>query len=236
MNKILNVFFCFLVGSSLCVVMGFSYKKASTSHINNINIDIKQVDCGNLITDKEIRTILDLNTDLVNPLIIDFNLNELEQKLDENPFVKKSQIFYSKNSLCVDVIQEKPFFRLIDNNKHYLVTHNGTLIPISKNYTPHLVFVYASESQIKDAIYLLRLLEKNDFYKGLIYDITLKEDVILSTRLGDYKININNMDDIVQKLNNFQIFSSLNATKLASGNYDKIVLSFHNQIICTKIN
>lgn len=236
MNKILNVFFYFLVGSSLCVVMGFSYTKASKSYIDNINIDIKQLDCGNLITDKEIRTILDLNTDLVNPLTIDFNLNELEQKLDKNPFVKKSQIFYSNTSLCIDVVQENPFFRLIDNNKHYLVTHNGKRIPLSKNYTPHLVLVYASESQIKDAIYLLGLLEKNDFYKGLIYDITFKEDLILSTRLGDYKININNMDNIVQKLNNFQIFSSLNARKLANENYDKIVLSFHNQIICTKTN
>jgi len=237
MNKILTMFFYLLVGTFLCIMMGFSYKKASELQINNININIKPVDSSNLITDKEIRTILDLNIDsALSALTVDLNLNELEKKLDKNPFVKKSQIFYSNNRLCIDVIQEKPFFRLIDNNKHYLVTHNGTLIPTSKSYIPHLVFVYASRSQIKDVIYLVTLLDNNDFYKESIYDITFKKDVILSTRIGNYKIIINNMEDILQKLNNFQIFSLLNATQLASENYDTVVLSFNNQIICTKTN
>ncbi len=226
MKKIIKILFFLSSVFLFLVIMGFSFKQENSIRFSDVKININPISGGELITSEEIMAMLNLSEKKIN-------LDELEQIIDRNPFVKKSQVYHLNQQLFINVIQENPIFRIVTERDNYLVTQEGKNLPISKNYSPHLLIVYAPLSNIKEIIYLITKWKKDNFYNNVVYDVSFKDRIVLSVRTNNYKIHINNLYNIDKKLDKFKKFALLN-TDSNKENYSKIDLSFDNQIICAK--
>ena len=86
------------------------------------------------------------------------------------------------------------------------------------------------------ALSLVKYINNDKFFKKNIVGITINDAVTLRPRYGNYIVELDDVVDFQEKLNRFKCFAQLKEDKLISGIYDKVNISFNNQLICTKLN
>lgn len=237
MKGLIKRLYVFVFSGIFLIIMGFSYIQSEEMLYKNINFSILNNEYGNYITIYDIENAINLKTDSMLKLSVnEFNIDEIESRLNKHPFIEKSEVFYSHNTLNINLVQEKPLYRLILNKKHNYVTSKGKIIPVSNNYTPHVIVVYAEVNKINLATTIVKEVNKDSFLQDNIVAITIEKDIIIHPRKGDYLIKIDNIQDLEHKLNQLRCFMELKRTDLIEGKYKIINLSFKNQIVCTKNN
>ena len=191
------------------------------------------------ITDDDVRNLLiqnDLATDNKPKEILD--LNSIESLLSENETIKKADVFLSvKGELVTQIHQKKPIARVYTNESFY-IDSEGTMMPLSKNYSARVPFVIGnvSKSNFKNAYEFSKLIYKDEFLKSMIYEIKQSKDETLSFKIrgAEFIVEVGGINQLEKKINNFKAFYQKAKKNNLLSKYAKVNLKFTSQVICSK--
>lgn len=197
--------------------------------------------------------------DIIGNQFRNINLAEIENKLNENYFIKNAEVFRSRNGIIeVKIIQRKPIARIYNSEgENFYIDEDGYFLPTSKNYASYVpIFngninkidsLYNSslknvaefDSTIYKEIYdLAIILRKNEFSKSMIDQIFVNEtnEFEMIPKVGDFKIMFGTIENSEIKLRNLKAFYTDAAPKVGWDKYSVINLKYINQIVCEKKN
>lgn len=195
-------------------------------------------------------TELYINHQSVNKLLIQKNkhvrnlkkdaldLKELENILDENPMIKKAQVYLTVNGeLGVSIKQRKPIARVLANGSFY-IDDEGEKMPLSENYSARVILVTGNVTKkaypiIKD---LVTYISADDFLKKHFVTVQIKsnDELYLVTRSQQYKVHLGTISNIEKKFRNYKAFYVKATKDKILDQYNLVNLEFNNQVVCTK--
>ncbi len=178
------------------------------------------------------------------------DLNELEQKLQSVPQVKRSNVFVDNNGqLSIDIEQRKPLFRVIKpSSVSYYVDEEGYKFPVSQKYTAKVPVItgniidngkqdgFIEGDKIVEVYDLVQYISKDNYWKSQFGQIYLdgKTEIELIPRVGDHVVQIGDTKNIDEKLTRLRIFYEEGLTKIGINTYKTINVKYKDQVVCKK--
>ncbi|MCX6230794.1 MAG: hypothetical protein NTZ33_04550 [Bacteroidetes bacterium] len=226
-----------------------------------INIDYGGGDP--FFTKEDIYAFLILKSDsIIGKPIADINENLFESVINENPYVRESDVYTTMDGVVkINISQRKPIVRVVNSyNQDFYIDNLGVKIPINSNYpanvviasgnikTAYIPFIPAISAQRDDTLNLkndsilysvyriAKFINKSDFLKAQIEQVFVNEDgdIELIPKLGDQIIIFGNAENMENKFNKLMIVYKEAFNKLGWDKYRLINLTFDNQVVCTK--
>ncbi len=192
-----------------------------------------------------------MNYEMVNKLLIQndeevtnktkslIDLNSLEKQVLSHPMVENATAYITVDGqLRISVKQRTPIGRINTNNGSYYIDKQGQFMPLSKNYSARVPIVtgVSPSENIDDLYELLSFITNDNFLQKQIVGVQIvgKDEFILTTRVGNHKIDFGNLEDKKIKFKNLKAFYSFTMKNEAIDNYKKISLKYNNQVVATK--
>ena len=247
------------------VSVGFTEHRRSETLCKEVVIKVED-SAGNSFIDKNDieQTIQDKFGKLEGKRLLSINISLLEKIIDNNPYVLKAQVFSTiDGKLKIEVKQRNPIVRIINAfNESYYIDADGVLMPLSDKYTARVVvangniFNKETEQRIRrvtvesgaDTSFHATTLEKifmlsdyiihHDFWNAQIEQIYINSDgeMELIPRVGNQTIVFGDEKEIAEKFNKLMMFYNEGLSKTGWNQYNKINLTFKDQVVCTKHN
>jgi len=177
------------------------------------------------------------------------NLQVLENKLKRNPFIKNAELFIrSDRALQVNVQLKEVAARVFETNgKSYYIDFQGKKIPLSNNYTARTIIIrgdfkeelknrYVQHEHLKNLLPFLKFISQHSEFSLIISELKISEDgnIEIYPELGNFVIELGNIENYVQKLQHLWKFYKEVLPKVGWNYYDRIVLKYNNQILGRK--
>lgn len=228
------------------------------SHLNNqrcknLNISIESDSGAQFLSQLDVRMLLTENgSDLImGSRLDDVNLTDLENRVKKNKLIKKCQVFRDlKGNLNVEVIEEKPLARWIDqsrqgewiNTEGKYINNDGGFFPLSDSYSARTLLVsgefFKNENNLKTekgelVMNLIRFLNTDPFWKAQISELDVDKDseVSMRTVVGNQTIEMGTAETYEAKFNKLRLFYD-RVLKMNWSKYSKISVKFQDQIVC----
>lgn len=183
----------------------------------------------------------------------------VEAYLTELPEVKTVEVYSTLgDSWCIDLRQRRPIARIfnIDGSSCYL-DNDGTLMPLSTNYTPHVIGVTGNinetdfsknvdEIMNNDSLKTIEILD--DLYELSTYVcsdeflsaqftqvyINTHNEFELIPRIGNHRILFGDSEHIPGKFKKLELFYSEGLSRAGWDLYDTINVMYKDQVVCSK--
>lgn len=185
----------------------------------------------------------------VGKKIPDFNLFELEQQIEKNPWVADADVFFDHHRVMhIKVSQRTPIARLFlpDGASVYLDAHYTTLplkttdvlqLPVFTNFTLLKRPLNASDSATMARIVgLSNYIMADEFWMAQVETVHIQYDgsFELSMQLGDETVLLGKRGDWDNLLPKLKLTYEKFAHDQSWGKYRQIDLQFKDQVICRK--
>ena len=192
-----------------------------------------------------------LKKETVNKLLIENNsnassiekdelaLNKLENALNSNAMIEKSDVFVSVDGVLKAVVKQKtPIARVFDGSSSFYVGYEGSKMPLSDNFTARVPLVSGkiNEKNREKLANLFRIIYDDDFLKKNIIAIQIMPNGSLKmlNRDFNYQIDFGSVINVEGKFKNYKAFFQKAVLDSSLYNYKKIDLRFTQQVVCTK--
>lgn len=178
-------------------------------------------------------------------------LHEIESSYQANPYIRSSRVYFDKKRvLKVDIRQRIPAIRIRSSNGgDYYIDREGISMPVSRHYTPRVIVATGNipllehekgvdSSAIHKKIFdLAAAIEKDEFMKSFISEINIdaKGRIYMHPLMGDYKIRVNDLNDIEDKFENLKLFLREGLSRTGWDAYTELIIDYNHQIIGKKI-
>ena len=211
---------------------------------------------NNFITEQDVKEIvLSEYIDILSKPIKDVNIKLLEQKIEQNPSIKKANVYKEINGiLVVEAEQRIPLVRIINNkNESFYIDKEGALMPLSETRKARTVIAngFINESftgeatnvmqdtafrTLRNIFLMARHISKSKFMNAQIEQIYRKQngEYEIIPRVGPHKVLLGIAKNYKEKLNHLKNFYINILNKEGWNKYSYISLKFKNQIVCTK--
>ena len=165
-------------------------------------------------------------------------LVKIENEIDNNTYVEKSQVFKTVGQqLYVTVNQKDPIARLITKDSSFYLDKNSNFMSLSKlqSVKVPVVFGYNSETNLDFLTKVSLFIKEDDFLKNNVSQIMLNDNKI-SLKLRDYRasILIGDNNRLKSKITNLKAFYIRAKEEGDLKNYNMINLQFENQVVAVK--
>ena len=167
------------------------------------------------------------------------SLSKIEQEIDKNTYVEKSQVYMKiGQELNVDIKQKEPIARVITSDSIFYLDKNSNFMSLSKLKSSNVPLIFGF-SEYPDLKYLteISLIIKNDeFLNKKISQIFIKDDqkIDLKIRGNNTIIEFGNNNRLKNKIQNLKAFYNRAISKNEIDKYKKINLRFENQVVVVK--
>ncbi|MFA9388653.1 MAG: cell division protein FtsQ/DivIB [Prolixibacteraceae bacterium] len=223
-----------------------------------ITIERKQISCKNVlvtfseseqfITPESIKLTINRRfKNLYGTLLDTLNTEIIEIVLEKNPWVKEAEVFKGygpmdssliAGGIRVHIIQEKPFFRVIDGSDGFYVTEEGKHLPFSSSSTINVIVVtgQTSDKYINgDLIKFIKFISDDEFWKAQIQQIHIRKDheLVLVPRVGDQLILFGKPEKMELRFRNLKALYTEGFSTDGWNKYKTITLKYDNQVVCT---
>ncbi len=264
MNKALNIALWALGVIVLFMLLGFAESNKSEVVFNELFVNVDNSKGNFFITKKEMEeAVYNMGYQLNNDLLQDIDLKEMEHYFDNNPSIKKAEVYSSIDGvLRIDVVQRTPILRVFSRNgDSYYIDADGYLMPLSKSYTSRVMVVNGAvdapynvnylhqlgkplaegetikgREQLKALYNAAKIIRNNPFWKAQVAQLYINKDndLELIPKVGDHTIVVGDPADIETRLNKLMVFYKEGLSKTGWNEYSTINLKFKNQVVCTK--
>lgn len=222
------------------------------------NVEIKFVEksVNNFITKQDVKDmVLREYPDIVGSPIKDVKIKYLQQKINENPSIKKSKIYKEINGvLVVEVQQRIPIVRIINKkNNSFYIDYEGALMPISHTKQKRTIIANGYINEAFDGkavnvmqdtsyrtlrnIYLIaKHISKDKFMNAQVEQLYRKQngEYEIIPRVGPHKVLLGIAKKYKKKLNKLKDFYINTLNKEGWNKYSYINLKYKDQIVCTR--
>jgi cell division protein FtsQ len=164
-------------------------------------------------------------------------LNEMEQRLMENPMIRDAQVFKSVDGvLGAKIEQRTPIARVVSSQDYYLDA-DGKKMPLSSVYTARVPLVNgSSKMDFEKVTRLLLKINEDPFMKSSIVGLDVQQDgnIILRVRKHNFKLFFGKVEAIEKKFQNFKAFYQKTKQDSTLSGYSLVNLQFKSQVVATK--
>ncbi|NNC94152.1 MAG: hypothetical protein HKN92_01230 [Chitinophagales bacterium] len=244
-----------IAGVSVLFIIGLSsaMKKQDKIICKNVKIDIDYTEGLGFIDEEGVRNAMSRSgiSTLVGKEIKNIDLSSIEQELDKDPFILKTEVYSNTaGDVIVKVYQKRPIIRLINKNRvSFYLTENKHLMPLSDIFTLRLLVVSGnirtgisgidSEEKLlfEKLIHLADFIERDPFWKAMISEVEVvnESDFSIVPIVGKHKVEFGDIDaSMEEKFKNLKILYKEGMKYTGWTQYKNINLKFDNQIVCTK--
>lgn len=192
-----------------------------------------------------------ISQETVNKLLIEKNggrqtiakdrldLNKLENALNANGMIEKSDVFVSIDGVLKAVVKQKtPIARFVDGNQSFYIDYEGGRMPLSTNFTARVPLVSGkiNKKNSKDLAELFRIIYDDAFLKKNIIGVQIMPNGSLKmlNRNFSYQIDFGGTVRMKAKFNNYKAFFQKAVLDSSLYKYKTIDLRFSQQVVCTK--
>ena len=167
------------------------------------------------------------------------SLSRIEQEIDKNTYVEKSQVYMKiGQELNVDIKQKEPIARVITSDSIFYLDKNSNFMSLSKLKSSNvpLIFGFSEYSDLKYLTEISLMIKKDDFLNKNISQIYIKDDqkIDLKIRGNNTIIEFGNNNRLKNKIQNLKAFYNRAISKNEIDKYKKINLRFENQVVVVK--
>jgi len=249
------LFFC-LVG---VVILHYGKNKCK-----EVQITIDAPKDANFITELDVKNYLTLLGDsLVGTELRKINIEDIENIIGKNPFVKSSKVYVTLGGIVnIDIKQRTPIVRVQNSlDQSYYISEDACLMPIVVGKTARVLVangfisdMYISSLKLdvdslkieKDSVLLnknlvkiysaTRCINNDPFWKFQIQQLFIdrKGNILMMPLVGDQIICLGDGRNIAEKLEKLRIFTKKPEFLASWDKYDTININFKGQIVCSK--
>tara|TARA_Y100000991_G_scaffold75382_1_gene56734 strand:+ start:32 stop:742 length:711 start_codon:yes stop_codon:yes gene_type:complete len=167
------------------------------------------------------------------------SLSKIEQEIDKNTYVEKSQVYMKiGQELNVDIKQKEPVARVITVDSIFYLDKNSNFMSLSKLKSSNvpLIFGFSEYSDLKYLTEISLMIKNDEFLNKNISQIFIKDDqkIDLKIRGNNTIIEFGNNNRLKNKIQNLKAFYNRAISKNEIDKYKKINLRFENQVVVVK--
>ena len=167
------------------------------------------------------------------------SLSRIEQEIDKNTYVEKSQVYMKiGQELNVDIKQKEPIARVITADSIFYLDKNSNFMSLSKLKSSNvpLIFGFSEYSDLKYLTEISLMIKNDEFLNKNISQIFIKDDqkIDLKMRGNNTIIEFGNNNRLKNKIQNLKAFYNRAISKNEIDKYKKINLRFENQVVVVK--
>jgi cell division protein FtsQ len=257
MSRILKILL--LVPTLYLVAMPVYYSQwAHSKPCRRIKITIVDSSQYHFVTKKDIQnTIISDNGNLIGKPVREISVDDIEKTMTRYRELKTAEACMEiDGTLHIYADQRTPVMRLMPNNggDYYLDTE-GVVVRRRNLYTPRLHIVGGNinisqamlngvsvldtsikNSILKDIYYLVRYINKDDFWSAQIDQIFVdgNDEIDLIPRVGNHTVHLGSAVNYEEKLKNLEVFYDKVLPEVGWNKYSTINLAFRDQIVCKR--
>lgn len=262
-NKILRIGIWSLSIVLFIALVVFVVERYNRNKCSQVKISIVAPPDCIFISEQEVKSYVASSGDsLVNSSLSKINIQKLESKINQNPFVFSSKVYTSiDGTVNIDIIQRVPIARIQNlSNQSFYITNEGHLMPIIQGKTARVVFangfipdiywntvclavdsaqaaVDSSKSykSLKAVYQISKYINKDAFWKAQIQQLYMNPngDIELIPSVGKHIIIFGDEKNIPEKFDKLKIFYKKAEFINAWDKYDTINISYKGQVICS---
>ncbi|MEJ5960625.1 cell division protein FtsQ/DivIB [Pedobacter immunditicola] len=237
--------------AGVVVLMSFIDVKKHDLKCTNVKILIPGAD--NFIEREEVDALLlQSQGTLIGRDLQQINLNEIEEKMESNPYIAAAKIYADMDGVIhIEIKQRQPVLRVINaGDQDFYIDRFGLKMPVSANFTANVLVATGNiDEPFNGRLDSLSTKKGRDLYKAAFYikEDTLwhaqieqiyvdeRKDMVLIPRVGNQRIILGNADSLDVKMNNLLAFYKKVMPKVGWDTYKTINIKYTNQVICERI-
>jgi len=236
--------------AGVVVLMSFIDVKKHDLKCTNVKILIPGAD--NFIEREEVDALLlQSQGRLIGRDLQQINLNEIEKKMESNPYIAAAKIYADMDGVIhIEIKQRQPVLRVINaGNQDFYIDRFGLKMPVSANFTANVLVANGHINEpFNGRLDSLSTKKGRDLYKAALYikEDTLwhaqieqiyvdeRMDMVLIPRVGNQRIILGNADSLDVKMNNLLAFYKKVMPKVGWDTYKTINIKYTNQVVCER--
>ncbi len=251
-KPVLIIAFWIACGSGVIVLLGASIQKQKTISFSGIDVNIDESNGNLFISKNDVLQILRDNR--VNLKSVksasSVNYRQLEQVLENNPYVEHAEVYADANEkIKINIQQRTPVLRIINNQSvSYYLDNHGKRMPLSSNFTARVqvvtgfIFTNADHQSIADSITEKNLFVLADFIQRDSFLSSLTEQIIINKQneieiipmIGNHSILIGDTENLNEKFERLKIFYRETIGHVNLNQYSMINLKYDDKIYCVR--
>jgi len=170
---------------------------------------------------------------------VEVDLNKLENSINKQEMVEKSEVFVTVDGVLKAVVKQKtPIARVMNEQESFYIDYEGNTMPLSDINTARVLLVSGgiNNKNRKDLADVFRIIYDDDFLKKNIIGVQIlpDESLIMKNRNFDYEIDFGKTIHVKKKFKNYKAFFQKAVLDSTLYKYKKINLMFTQQVVCTK--
>lgn len=167
------------------------------------------------------------------------DLHKIEENLDSQELIEKSDVFVSIDGVLKAVVKQKtPVARVYDGDYSFYIDYGGNKMPLSENFTARVPIVSGAinKKNNEELAALFRTIYNDEFLKKNIIAIQIMPNgsLKLFNRNYNYFIDFGRTINVEEKFRNYKAFFQKAVLDSSLYKYNKIDLRFTEQVVCTK--
>ncbi|WP_223843736.1 cell division protein FtsQ/DivIB [Blattabacterium cuenoti] len=207
--------------------------------MKKFNIIIDPLSKNHFINEEIIKNILFSRIENIEKKIGQLCILRMEKKLNNYPFIKKSEVFLSVDgTLNIKIWQKEPILRIKDGNKEYYLTKDAENLELSPFYSSKVILAKGpfSKKEKKDLIKFVNFINYDELLKNQIISIKKNDHnlFILIPKIGNHYIILGNIKNFKNKLNKLKAFYKQYLNKIDINRYKSIDLQYKDQVVAKK--
>lgn len=216
--------------------------------------DVKIYIPGNqyFIDRQEVDHILQVNSKaLIGRRMESININALEKKLKDNPFIEFAKVYADMDGIInVEISQRQPILRVMNRfDQDFYVDQHGLKIPLSANFTARVLVangyideLFANRVDTLHTVTAAELFKTADYIrKDSLWDAQIAQiyvnkdhEIELIPRVGNNRILLGHADSLDSKFHNLLVFYKKALPLVGWDAYKIINVKYANQVVGVK--
>ncbi len=250
-RKILFITLWSVIGAGALVLLIAAINNRNNKNSKGYDIEITGAGGRLFIDKKEVLNILANNggEQLTGKAITSFNLHQMKDAVEKDPWVKKAQLFFDNNEILrINITERQPVARIFTagGNSFYIDSSGAQMplsdrmvvkVPVFTNYPYEKVKTHGSDSVFLEHIKKLGWFIGNDpFWMAQVaqVDITPAKTFEMAAEVGNHLIEFGDGSDCEKKFRRLFIFYKEVLSKTGFDKYSRINIAYNGQVIGTK--
>ena len=167
------------------------------------------------------------------------SITKIEDELDKNTFVEKSQVYTMVGDiLFVNIKQKEPVARIITNDSIFYLDKNSNFMSLSKLHSADVPIIFGF-NQFSDLDYLTKvslMIRDDKFLNQNITQIIINDNQEINLKLSGLNtfIELGHNNKLEKKIQNLKAFYNRAVRKNDIEKYKEVNLQFENQVVAVK--
>ena len=167
------------------------------------------------------------------------SITKIEDELDKNTFVEKSQVYTAVgHKLFVNIKQKEPVARIITNDSIFYLDKNSSFMSLSKLHSADVPIIFGF-NQFSDLDYLTKvslMIRDDKFLNQNITQIIINNNQQINLKLNGLNtfIELGHNNKLEKKIQNLKAFYNRAIRKNDIEKYKEVNLQFENQVVAVK--